>query len=396
MLSMDVTVRRGDFALRVAADLHEPITGVLGPSGAGKSTLLACVAGLVRPDGGRIELDGRALCDRSAKVFLPPHKRRVGVVFQDALLLPNRTVRGNLEFGRRLIPRRERRFTVRPIAELLGIAPLLDRRVLTLSGGEARRVAIGRAILMNPRLMLLDEPLTGLDRARKRSILPCLRALHETTGVPMLMVSHQLEEVLTLTDRLLLLENGRVAGQGRYIDLLAEESSARLLGSGGLSNVLTLTVLSHCHRSGVTRMRWEGARDRLGRSAVVKAPMAAALRAGTTVRGVLSGRDVALALAPVEHISMQNQFPGRIEAIRTVDGRTVCVVDVGVPLAVEVTGVSRGELTLREGGRIWCLFKTHSLEVPFAGGRLGAGGDLPAMGERQQRTTRGYPCESAV
>ncbi len=200
MLELDVEVRRGDFRLAVAATLDAPVTGIFGPSGCGKSTLLGAVAGLVTPDRGRIVLDGEVLADTARRLMLPPQRRQIGLVFQDARLFPHLSVEDNLLYGFKRRAPDERRFTLGDIAALLEIGHLLPRRPADLSGGEKQRVALGRAILYSPRLLLLDEPLSSLDNRRKAQILPFLRRVRDEVRIPMLYVSHAMEEIAYLTD----------------------------------------------------------------------------------------------------------------------------------------------------------------------------------------------------
>lgn len=210
-LELDVHWQRGEFALDVKAHSAARVTGLVGPSGAGKSTLLALVAGLQRPDRGRILLDGEVLCNTAAKIFVPPEQRRIGIVYQDAQLFPHLSVRGNLLYGfNRRLPE-ERRFAFDEIVTLLDIGHLLERRPRLLSGGEKQRVALGRALLYSPRLLLLDEPLASLDRARREQILPFLREVRDRLQLPMLYVSHAAAEVEFLADAMWTLESGQLA-----------------------------------------------------------------------------------------------------------------------------------------------------------------------------------------
>lgn len=210
MLELDVQWRRGACALDLHAQMSDRVTGLCGVSGAGKSTLLALVAGLERPDTGRILLDGDVLVDTDARHWQPPEKRHVGVVFQEARLFPHLSVESNLLYGyRRLLPA-ERHFSPAEIVSLLEIGHLLARRPERLSGGEKQRVALGRALLYSPRLLLLDEPLASLDAARKQQILPFLLRVRDALGVRMLYVSHVPEEVAYLADSVWRLEDGQL------------------------------------------------------------------------------------------------------------------------------------------------------------------------------------------
>lgn len=200
MLSLDVHLRRGGFARHVRIEEDARIVALVGPSGAGKTTVLNAIAGLLRPQSGRIEVDGRVLYDSARGIDLPAHRRQVGYVFQDARLFPHLDVRGNLLYGRHGARGQEHRFELDAVVDLLGIGALLGRRTANLSGGEAQRVAIGRALLSQPAILLLDEPLSALDEARRRELIPWLLRVRDATRLPMLYVSHHAGEVRQLAD----------------------------------------------------------------------------------------------------------------------------------------------------------------------------------------------------
>jgi molybdate transport system ATP-binding protein len=210
MLDLDLHYARGSFDLEIAHRFGEGVTGICGPSGSGKSTLLALVAGLLSPRRGSIRFDGQILADRAQRVFVPAHRRRFGLVFQDGRLFPHQTVRANLLYGWRGLAPAQRRFTLAGVSELLEIGAFLDRRPDQLSGGERQRIALGRALLFSPRLLLLDEPLSSLDTRLKAQILPFLKRVRDETHLPMLYVSHAPDEVAYIADQVLQIENGRL------------------------------------------------------------------------------------------------------------------------------------------------------------------------------------------
>ncbi len=210
MLSFDLSFRRAGFLLSSRAQLPGGVTGIVGPSGSGKSTLLALLAGLLRPQQGKLELDGETLVDTSRRLFVAPWQRHIGLVFQDGQLFPHLTVRQNLLYGHDRLSEQARRFDLATVLNLLEIAPLLDRRPVLLSGGERQRVALGRALLYSPRLLLLDEPLSSLDERLKEQILPFLKRVKEETGIPMVYVTHSLTEVGYLADRILTMDGGQL------------------------------------------------------------------------------------------------------------------------------------------------------------------------------------------
>jgi molybdate transport system ATP-binding protein len=214
MLVVAVEKRLGDFALAVKFEVTAGATALFGPSGSGKSSVANLIAGLIAPDRGRIALDDTVLFDSASRIDVPPHLRRIGYVFQEGRLFPHLTVRRNLDYGRYMngLPRADDEMA--RVVDLLDIGPLLGRRPGKLSGGERQRVAIGRALLMRPRLLLFDEPLASLDARRKREILPYLVRLRDDAKVPMLYVSHHAPELKRIATAVVLIEGGRVAAQG--------------------------------------------------------------------------------------------------------------------------------------------------------------------------------------
>jgi len=210
MLSFDLRVGRGDFELRARARLHGGATGICGPSGSGKSTLLALLAGLLRPNFGLFKLEDEVLVDTERRVFVPAWRRHIGLVFQDGQLFPHLDVRRNLLYGYDRLSVGERHFTLESVLELLEIGPLLDRRPALLSGGERQRVALGRALLYSPRLLLLDEPLSSLDDRLKQQILPFLKRVRDETRIPMIYVTHSRAEVDYLADRVVTMAQGEL------------------------------------------------------------------------------------------------------------------------------------------------------------------------------------------
>jgi molybdate transport system ATP-binding protein len=220
VLAVDVEKRLGDFTLAAEFAAAEGVTALFGPSGAGKSTIVNLIAGLIAPDRGRIALDDTVLFDSGARIDVPPHRRRIGCVFQEGRLFPHLAVRRNLDYGRWMSGLARDDAATAHIVELLDLGRLLDRRPGKLSGGERQRVAIGRALLMRPRLLLLDEPLASLDTARKREILPYLVRLRDDAKVPMLYVSHLADEVRAIATQVVRIEDGRVVAQGG-LELLA-------------------------------------------------------------------------------------------------------------------------------------------------------------------------------
>jgi len=214
VLAVAVEKRLGDFSLAVTFETAVGATALFGPSGAGKTTLVSMIAGLIAPDRGRVALDDTVLFDSAARIDMPPHRRRIGYVFQEGRLFPHLTVRHNLDYGRYMHGLARDEAGMARVIDLLDIGVLLDRRPGKLSGGERQRVAIGRALLMRPQLLLLDEPLAALDAARKAEIMPYLERLRDEAGVPMIYVSHHAAEARRLATTVVRVEAGRIAASG--------------------------------------------------------------------------------------------------------------------------------------------------------------------------------------
>ncbi len=240
MLELDFSQRLGDLRLEVKTELPtESITAVFGLSGAGKTSLINVIGGLTKPDTGRIVLNGRILVDREKRICLPPEKRHIGYVFQDARLFPHYRVKGNLKYGMsaKMAPRFD------SIIQLLGIEALLDRFPITLSGGEKQRVAIGRALLTGPEILLMDEPLASLDLPRKRELLPYLEKLSQDVKIPIMYVSHSLDEILRLADNVIVMADGKVKAFGGLEEIWASSALRPWLQQDTLSTVINATIL---------------------------------------------------------------------------------------------------------------------------------------------------------
>jgi molybdate transport system ATP-binding protein len=348
--SIELQHRLGDFTLDAAFAFGEPgVTALFGPSGAGKSTIIQAIAGLMRPGRGRIVLQGETLLDTERGIFVPALARRIGVVFQDTRLFPHLSVRGNLLYGWRRAPIRADAAGIQSIVTLLGLDPLLDRRPGTLSGGERSRVALARALLMSPRALLLDEPLAALDTARKAEILPYLERLVRETKIPMLYVSHALDEVARLADRMVVLAGGRVAAEGSLFDITARldlfTGAHRLPGA-----VLEARVMAHDDAHGLTELAFAGE--------ILVVPKIAR-EAGDTVRIRIDADDIMLALVRPESVSANNILSATIAAIRE-DGPNadVQLQIKDARLVARITRRSVDRLGLAPGMGVFALIKS--------------------------------------
>jgi len=354
-LSVDVRHRRGGFTLELAFDAPAGVTALFGPSGSGKTTLLDLIAGLEKPDRGRIAVGGEVLVDTATGTCVPSHLRCIGYVFQDARLFPHMTVQQNLDYGARFAGRRERTPDRGQVVELLGLDALLGRRPATLSGGEKQRVAIGRALLAAPRLLLLDEPMASLDVARRAEILPYLARVREHAGIPIIHVSHALPEVARLADTVVLMEGGRVTAVGPVAELLSRLDLGEATQAAKAGAVLTavvapgsragdITVLDH--PAGQLRVPWRG-----------QVP-------GTTVRLYVMARDVALALGEPGVLSIRNRLAATIVEISPAHaGVQEIRLDVGgEALLSRVAAETVADMGLRPGLAVTALIKSVALE----------------------------------
>jgi molybdate transport system ATP-binding protein len=355
MLRVSVIKRREGFKLR--ADLEAPTPGVValfGRSGCGKTTLVNIISGLLRPDEGRVELDGLVLTDTRERIRVPVERRRIGYVFQDARLFPHLGVLANLRYGERRAPKKAGSIGLDEVLVLLGLEPLLKRRTHQLSGGERQRVALGRALLSQPRLLLLDEPLAALDAARREEVLPYLETLRDRLSIPMVFVSHQLEEVLRLATHVALMEAGEIIASGSLGEISLRPEFRAVVGPEVVGAVIDGTVTQVDAQRAMADVQ-------LGHGTLHIS--VAGARVGARMRIQLLARDIILATEPARGLSVRNALEGVITELADDLGQAVLVkVDIGAGVAVlsRVTHNAREALGLRVGMAVWVLVKAVS------------------------------------
>lgn len=352
MLEMNVTMRRGKFTLATELSMREDSTGVFGVSGAGKSTVLGLIAGTLQPQKGRIALDGKILFDSRKGILMPREQRPVGAVLQNDRAEAGEKVRNGLHalYDRVPVPRRILRLG--QLIELMDLGRLLDRHTDELSVGEAQRLALARALLKSPRLLVLDEPFAPLGQGFRAQLQPLLRRVQAELGIPTLYASHSLGEILGLTDRLIVLDNGKVLGSGTLRQLFRDAGSTRALGLGQAENVLPVTVAGHQAEDGCTLATSFGVELTL--------PLRPDLAPGRQVHVMVRSGDIALSRHYLAGISIQNQLKGRICALIPNGGNVLVQVDCGTTLLAAITARACRELDLREGEVVYCLAKTQS------------------------------------
>ena len=359
MIEIAIEKRLGAFSLdaRFAAP-DSGITALFGRSGAGKTSLVNALAGLIRPDRGRIAVAGVPLFDSERGIDVPPEKRRLGYVFQEGRLFPHYSVRGNLLYGRKRAGDTDGP-SFDTIVALLGIADLLERRPADLSGGEKQRVAIGRALLASPRLLLMDEPLASLDATRKAEILPFIERLRDELKLPVFYVSHEMDEIIRLADLLVLVDQGKIAAMGEVEDLTSRLDLWPLTGRYEAGAVIRTTLRGHDTSYGLSELAFPG-----GRLRVTKLD----LPLGTPLRVRIRARDVVIATERPTHLSIRNAFAGTIVEIQADRGPQVDLkLDIGtaerpVMLLARITLRAFQELQLAPGKQIFALVKTVSFD----------------------------------
>lgn len=360
MIDVDIERQLGSFHLSVAFRAEAPIVGLFGRSGAGKTSVIDAIAGIARPRRGRIHVNDTCLFDAATGVDLPPEERRIAYVFQDALLFPHLDVKANLLYGQRLRSTAERFIEHDKVIDLLGLGALLTRRTRALSGGEKQRVAIGRALLAQPRIMLLDEPLAALDGARKTEILAYIERLRDELHIPMVYVSHSVPEITRLADTVVILAEGKCVAVGPTEDVLERTDLGPATDGEDATSLIETHIVEHDRAERLTTLAFDGGR-------LIVPGLKGTI--GERVRATIRARDVSLALQRPAEISILNVLPGRVSAI---DADAEATVDVrlalgSASLTARVTHRSRRELRLHVGQNLFALVKA----VAFDQGSVG-------------------------
>jgi molybdate transport system ATP-binding protein len=358
MSRLNVRIRRrlGAFAIDLAFEAGKGVTGIIGPSGAGKSMTLETLAGLARPDAGRIAFGDEIFVDTEQSIFTPPERRRIGYVFQNPHLFPHISIAENLVYGARRRPSHGV-IAQDELIDLLGLGALLDRRPHRLSGGEAQRVAIGRALLSNPQLILMDEPLSSLDPRRRLEIMPFIETLHRRLDLPILYVSHNIDEIVRLADRVLVLHGGKIVAAGEVAEVLNRpEVQNLILGeedrNADPATIFEARIVRHDEVHHLTELAVGAATLSL---AHVDRP------AGAAVRLRIHARDVAVATERPKGLSIQNIIEARVAALQPAGAVQIDVtlaIDGAPDLRARITTRAAGQLALRPGATVWALVKS--------------------------------------
>ncbi|AKJ30939.1 molybdenum ABC transporter ATP-binding protein [Caldimonas brevitalea] len=361
MIELAFDKQLGTLGLQVRVCLPaRGVTAIYGPSGSGKTSLINAVAGLLRPDSGVIRVQDRLFFDATRGIDVPVERRGIGYVFQDARLFPHLSVAGNLRYGLKRHRDGPAPVGFDSVVAVLGIEPLLQRRPHTLSGGERQRVALGRALLRQPRLLLMDEPLAALDAPRKAELLPYIERLCHEFTLPVLYVSHSVDEIVRLAQQIVIVEGGRSIDSGELTEVMSRPAHARLLGRFESGVVLACVVAQHDDRYQLSTLRFADGELRVPR---------VDLPPGSPVRARVRSRDVALALAPSPALSIGNQLHGQLVSLADVHGPYLeTTVALGTTqVRALITQESRDRLGLQPGREVWVMVK--SVAVDAVGGQ---------------------------
>jgi molybdate transport system ATP-binding protein len=347
-----------EFFLDVAFEAAPGFTILFGPSGAGKTTLLDCIAGLSRPDSGRISVGGRVLFDSSQSINVAVAKRDVGYVFQDLALFPHMTVAQNVNYGLSHLPHSERVERTSAMLQAFRIAHLEHRNAREISGGERQRAALARTLVLDPDVLLLDEPLAALDAATKSRILDDLRQWHRTHRVPILYVTHSRDEVLALGEHVLVLDTGRIVAQGTPHEVMMAPMQETVAQLAGFENVFDAIVEAVHPERGTMTCRINGDSGPLVlETPLVRGGVGAALRVG------IRAGDILLATSAPVGLSARNVIPGRIQSLDQRDVIVSARVKSRVEMEVHLTLAARDSLQLAPGNEVWLVIKTHSCHL---------------------------------
>ncbi len=344
------------FVLDVSIEVSPGITILFGPSGAGKSTLLDCLAGLTQPDAGRIAVGGDLLFDSSGAIDIPARKRRIAYVFQTLALFPHLSVEENVQYGLSDLREENRRGRVEEILATFRVENLRKQKPDQISGGERQRIALARSLVTEPRVLLLDEPLTGLDAELKAAIVDDLRAWNAASRIPILYVTHSREEVDALGERVIAIENGRVVSRGSPMDVLDAPRRKRLAQASGFENLFSGAVLELREADGVMRLRLEES------ACEIEVPLGYAA-AGDRVNVAIRAGDILLATERPHGLSARNLIEGLIISLEPRGTMVMARVECGVVFLAHVTPGAVRTLELTAGRKVWLVLKTHSCHL---------------------------------
>lgn len=354
MINVDIKLRRKNFDITICEQFTNGITGIYGPSGSGKTSLLHAIAGLTSPNSGTITADNKTYFDAQKRIHIPVEKRNIGYVFQEGRLFPHMSVEKNLRYGLRR--NEESKVSFNEVVELLNLKHILKSKPAKISGGERQRTALGRSILSSPDILLLDEPFSAVDNNLRQQILPFILKIQEKIKIPILVVSHDLPDLLKLTNTICVIKNGKCIGHDYYHRLIKDKSIADIFSASSLVNSFNMKILPPSSKDQNFNILSYKSNDH---QVLIKCDkLDIKYNDETTIKMYINANDIALSSGKIENITIRNQLEGTITDIIPYKHSVLCVVDVGFKLVAEITDDSLNRMNLITGTKVWCLFKS--------------------------------------
>lgn len=358
MTEVDIILPRKNFDVAIKATFSGGITGIFGPSGSGKTSLMQSIAGLAKPVSGSISIEGNCVFDAEKRIHMPVEKRNIGYVFQEGRLFPHMNVEKNLLYGFKKHVKTKVSFN--EVVDLLNLKHLLKSKPSQISGGERQRTALGRSLLSSPDILLLDEPFSAVDMDLRRQILPFIIRIQQKIAIPIMVVSHDLPDLLKLTNTLFLIKKGKCIGHGEYYDLLKIPEVSYMFNHGALVNSVEMKVVENTAENGLTLLEFQ----KENKTVVIKCEKSKELyETGRRIKIFINADDIALTGNFIPGISIQNQIEGTITDLIERGSTLLCIVDVGFSLVVEITIESQKRLNITKDSNVWCMFKSVAIDV---------------------------------
>jgi molybdate transport system ATP-binding protein len=358
MTEVDILLPRKSFDVKINELFSDGITGIFGPSGSGKTSLMHVISGLAKPVSGRISIDGNLLFDTDRKINVPIEKRNIGYVFQEGRLFPHMSVEKNLVYGAKKSNKSKIGF--QEVVDLLNLKHLLNSKPSHISGGERQRTALGRSLLSSPDILLLDEPFSAVDMNLRSQILPFIMRIQQKVNIPILVVSHDLPDLLKLTNTLFVIKNGRCIGHGEYHDLLKNSEVSEIFGNEAIVNSVAINVAENTQENGLTWLEYQ----KHDKKVIIKCEKSKEhYETGRKIKLFINADDIALSRHFMPDITIQNQLEGTVTDLIERGPTLLCIVDVGFKLVVEITAESQKRLDILVGSKVWCLFKSVAIDV---------------------------------
>ncbi len=357
MIDIDIKLKRKNFTIEIKEVFKSGITGVYGPSGSGKSSLLSLVAGLEKPDEGRIKVGGKTLFCQHTQINTPINKRNIAYVFQEGRLFPHMTVEQNLRYGER---KGGNQLGFTEVVEMLEISHLLKSMPSAISGGERQRTALGRSLLSSPDLLLLDEPFSALDINIREQIIPFILKIQQSINIPILVVSHEMTDLLKLSSQLFLINQGKCIGHGEYLDLLKKAELKSVFRSNTVINAINMNVIEVDASTGLTHLSMNAGDNQIK---VLCEESRMEYQVGDRIKIFIRSEDIALSNFHLNEITIQNQLRGVVEDLVVHDHVVLCMVNVGFTLVVEITEASMKRMGVEKGSIVFCLFKSVAIDL---------------------------------